>query len=151
MCEAFTKGSAGAVELAREVLKACESPSELKPCYDANDSVRDKILKIATRVYGASDVEYSEQALRALESIENLGFDGLRVCVAKTQYSLSDDAKALGRPHDFKLFVRDLQIRAGVGFIVAICGAMMLLPGLSKHPAALDMRVDDSGHISGLA
>ncbi|BCX80209.1 formate--tetrahydrofolate ligase [Campylobacter sp. 19-13652] len=151
VCEAFTKGSAGAVELAREVLKACESPSELKPCYDANDSVRDKILKIATRVYGASDVEYSEQALRALESIENLGFDGLRVCVAKTQYSLSDDAKALGRPHDFKLFVRDLQIRAGAGFIVAICGAMMLLPGLSKHPAALDMRVDDSGHISGLA
>lgn len=151
VCEAFAKGSAGAVKLAKEVLKACDETSELKPCYDANDSVHDKLFKIATRVYGANDVEYSKEALDALESIEKLGFNKLKVCVAKTQYSLSDDAKALGRPRDFKLFVRDLQIRAGAGFIVAICGAMMLLPGLSKHPAALDMRVDNSGHISGLA
>lgn len=151
ICNAYLQGGAGAIDLAKEVLKACEEKSDFKPCYSADDSIEDKIFKIATRVYGADGVEYGSEALKALHEIQRLGFNGLGVCVAKTQYSLSDDAKALGRPKGFKLYVRDLQIRAGAGFIVAVCGSMMLLPGLSKHPAALDMKVDDSGNISGLA
>lgn len=151
VCEAYAKGSHGAVALAKEVLKACDEDVVLKPCYEKSDSVKTKLEKLAKRVYGADAVEYSDEAIKALSRIERLGLEELLVCVAKTQYSLSDDPKALGRAKNFKLYVRDLQVRAGAGFIVAVCGSMMLLPGLSKQPAALGMRLGDDGEIKGLA
>ena len=151
ICENFAKGGEGALELARLVIDECERAKELKFAYELSDDTASKIEKIATKIYGASEVVFELEAQKALQHIKALGLERLNVCIAKTQYSFSDDAKALGRARGFKLSVKDLQIRTGAGFIVAVCGKIMLMPGLPKVPNALNMKITDDGVISGLA
>ena len=143
VCEGFLKGSVGTEDLAKKVAQICEKPApEINFTYDANDSVKTKIEKIATKIYGAKDVVFSPRAQADLAEISRLGFDGLPVCVAKTQYSFSSDAKLLGRPKGFSFEVSALEIRGGAGFIVAVSGSTMLMPGLPKVPAAEQMRAE---------
>ena len=118
--------------------------------YDQHDSVRNKIHAVATKIYGASGVEYSAEAAAEIANLERLGLDKLPVCMAKTQYSLSDNAKLLGRPEGFTIHVRGITVSAGAGFIVVLCGNMMRMPGLPKSPAANRIDVDENGVISGL-
>ena len=143
VCEGFLKGSAGTEDLAKKVAQICEKPArEINFTYDANDPVKTKIEKIATKIYGAKDVVFSPRAQADLAEISRLGFESLPVCVAKTQYSFSSDAKLLGRPKGFSFEVSALEIRGGAGFIVAVSGSTMLMPGLPKVPAAEQMRAE---------
>ena len=125
-------------------------PSAYKPIYDQSESIEEKINKVATKIYGASSVVYSSKAQKELKRIKDLGFDDLPVCMAKTQYSLSDDPSKLGAPKDFELNVRDMYVSAGAGFVVALTGDIMTMPGLPKKPAAFNIDVDSDGKISGL-
>lgn len=143
LCECWEKGGKGSIELANAVLKAIQKPSTLNFTYDLNDSIENKIKAIATKIYGAKDVVFEEKAKIAIEKINKIGKSNLPICIAKTQYSFSDDAKKLGRPTNFTLTVKDVEIRGGAGFIVPICGNILLMPGLSKNPAALGMSIDD--------
>ena len=143
LCEGFLKGSAGTEDLAKKVAQICEKPArEINFTYDANDSVKTKIEKIATKIYGAKDVVFSPRAQADLAEISRLGFESMPVCVAKTQYSFSSDAKLLGRPKGFSFEVSALEIRGGAGFIVAVSGSTMLMPGLPKVPAAEQMKAE---------
>ena len=143
VCEGFLKGSAGTEDLAKKVAQICEKPArEINFTYDANDPVKTKIEKIATKIYGAKDVVFSPRAQEDLAEISRLGFESMPVCVAKTQYSFSSDAKLLGRPRGFSFEVSALEIRGGAGFIVAVSGGAMLMPGLPKVPAAEQMRAE---------
>lgn len=143
VCEGFLKGSAGTEDLAKKVAQICEKPArEINFTYDANDPVKTKIEKIATKIYGAKDVVFSPRAQEDLAEISRLGFESMPVCVAKTQYSFSSDAKLLGRPKGFSFEVSALEIRGGAGFIVAVSGGAMLMPGLPKVPAAEQMRAE---------
>ena len=151
VCENFVKGGEGAIELANYVLDAINEPCALKFAYEPCDDTRSKIEKVAREIYGASEVVFEDKAKSALEDIAKLGLSELPVCIAKTQYSFSDDATLLGRARGFKFSVKDLQIRTGAGFIVAVCGKIMLMPGLPKTPAAVNMKIDANGEISGLA
>ena len=151
VCENFVKGGEGAIELANYVLDAINEPCALKFAYEPRDDTRTKIEKVAREIYGASEVVFEDKAKSALEDIAKLGLSELPVCIAKTQYSFSDDAALLGRARGFKFSVKDLQIRTGAGFIVAVCGKIMLMPGLPKTPAAVNMKIDANGEISGLA
>lgn len=152
LCKNFAKGSLGALELAKFVLDECEKESNPKFIYKFSDSIEDKITKIAKEIYGASEVVFEQSARENLAKIKALNLQNLPVCIAKTQYSFSDNEKLLGRPKGFVLSVKDLEIRSGAGFIVAICGKIMLMPGLAARPGALNMKIDcKSGEISGLA
>lgn len=143
VCEGFLKGSAGTEDLAKKVAQICEKPArEINFTYDANDSVKTKIEKIATKIYGAKDVVFSPRAQEDLAEISRLGFESMPVCVAKTQYSFSSDAKLLGHPKGFSFEVSALEIRGGAGFIVAVSGSTMLMPGLPKVPAAEQMKAE---------
>ncbi|WP_314301139.1 formate--tetrahydrofolate ligase [Campylobacter showae] len=143
VCEGFLKGSAGTEDLAKKVAQICEKPArEINFTYDPADPVKTKIEKIATKIYGAKDVVFSPRAQEDLAEISRLGFESMPVCVAKTQYSFSSDAKLLGRPKGFSFEVSALEIRGGAGFIVAVSGSTMLMPGLPKVPAAEHMRVE---------
>lgn len=143
VCEGFLKGSVGTEDLAKKVAQICEKQAhEINFTYDANDPVKTKIEKIATKIYGAKDVVFSPRAQEDLAEISRLGFESMPVCVAKTQYSFSSDAKLLGRPKGFSFEVSALEIRGGAGFIVAVSGSTMLMPGLPKVPAAEQMRVE---------
>ena len=130
--------------MAKKVVRICEkSLPKIRHTYETNDNVKTKIEKIATKIYGAKDVIFSDQALSDLAEISRLGYERLPVCIAKTQYSFSSDAKLLGRARDFSFEISSLQIRAGgAGFIVAISGTMMLMPGLPKIPAAVGMKCE---------
>lgn len=151
LSKVWEKGGEGGKELALKVLKTLEEkPSNFKPLYDDSLSIKDKINEIATRIYGAKDVAYSEDAAKMIDKITALGYANLPVCIAKTQYSLSDDPKKLGRPQDFTLNVRDVYLSSGAGFIVVLTGQVMTMPGLSKQPAAYGVDVDDNGNIKGL-
>ena len=151
LSEVFAQGGEGGIELAKKVLYSIENKeANFKPIYDSEDSIEDKIEKIAKKIYGASKVVYSSKAKKALSNMHKLGFGSLPVCMAKTQYSLSDDPNALGCPKDFDLNVRDIYVSAGAGFVVALTGDIMTMPGLPKEPAAYRIDVDDNGVISGL-
>lgn len=143
-------GGEGGIELANEVLKAFETKSEFKSLYELDLSIKDKIFEIATRIYGADGVNYTPAANKAISMIESNGFAKLPVCIAKTQYSLSDDATKLGSPKNFRLNVRDVYVSAGAGFVVVLTGNIMTMPGLPKVPAALSIDVDENGKIVGL-
>lgn len=143
LCECWAKGGEGSVELAQTVLEELKKSASLNFAYDLDMSVEDKIFAVANKVYGAVKVEYDEKAKESLKIIEKLGKGNLPICVAKTQYSFSDDASKLGRPTGFAMKVRDIEIRGGAGFLVAVCGNIMLMPGLSKRPSALGMTIDD--------
>jgi len=151
LSDVFAKGSEGGVELAEKVLYSIENKkADFKPLYANEDSLEDKINTIATKIYGADGVSFSSKAITSLKKIKELGFSNLPVCMAKTQYSLSDDPKKLGRPTDFKINVKDVYVCAGAGFVVVLTGDIMTMPGLPKEPAAYKIDVTDDGIITGL-
>lgn len=151
LSEVWAKGGEGGLEVAKEVLKLIEeSDNQFQYCYDEEMSIKDKLNAIATRIYGADGVDYTAEASKQIKELEDLGFGNLPVCVAKTQYSLSDDQTKLGRPSGFRINVREANVSAGAGFIVVLTGAIMKMPGLPKQPAALRIDVDEKGAISGL-
>ena len=151
LTEVWGKGGKGGEDLARKVVAAIErSENHFRFSYDVNDSIRDKITAIATKIYGAAGVEFSAEAAAEIANLERLGLDKLPICMAKTQYSLSDNAKLLGCPTGFTINVRGIMLSNGAGFIVALLGAMMKMPGLPKVPAAERIDVDENGVISGL-
>jgi len=149
LSEVFANGGKGAVELAKKVVAACDKPSNFSPIYDSNLSIKEKITAIAKTIYGADGVNFTAAAEKNIAEIEELG-KGMPVCIAKTQYSLSDDEKALGRPSGFIITVREVKISAGAGFVVALTGSIMTMPGLPKVPAANNIDVDADGKITGL-
>ncbi len=151
LCECWAKGGDGSIELAKTVLNEMNKPSNLRFAYSLDMSVEDKINAVAKKIYGASEVVFSEQAKESLQLIEKSGKSNLPICIAKTQYSFSDDATKLGRPTEFKMTVRDVEIRGGAGFLVVVCGNIMLMPGLSKRPSAMGMTIDgETMEIKGL-
>ena len=150
LSEVWEKGSRGGMELAHGVLRALERENHFRFAYDAALPIRDKLLALTQRIYGGHNVAYTEEADREINRLTELGFGGLPVCVAKTQYSLSDDPTKLGAPQDFILTVRKVKVSAGAGFIVALTGDILTMPGLPKTPAAEAIDVDENGVISGL-
>lgn len=150
LSEAFAKGGEGAVDLAHKVVEACAQPSQFKLLYDEKAPIKEKIKTIVTEIYGGEDVSYAPKAEKSIRDIEALGKANLPICVAKTQYSLSDDPAKLGRPTGFTVNVRDVTLSAGAGFIVVMSGDIMTMPGLPKAPAACQIDVDSRGHIKGL-
>ena len=151
LAEVWAKGGEGALELAKQVVEIVESgESEFEPLYDWSMSVKDKIKTIATKVYGAVQVDYSVKAKKNLKTIAELGMEDLPICIAKTQKSLSDDPKIIGRPEDFTITIREIEIAAGAGFLIPITGNMMRMPGLPAHPASENINIDNEGTITGL-
>ena len=148
--EAWAKGGEGAIDLAQKVIEATEKPSNFQYMYDVNDSIKDKINAIATKIYGADGVNYTPAVEKTITEFEAEGLDKMPICMAKTQYSLSDDQFKLGAPTGFKITVRELRINAGAGFIVALTGNILTMPGLPKKPAAENMDIDINGKITGL-
>lgn len=148
--EAWAKGGEGAIDLAKKVIEATEKPSNFQFMYDENASIKDKINAIATKIYGADSVNYTPAAAKTIAELEADNLDKLPVCMAKTQYSLSDDATKLGAPTGFTITVREIRINAGAGFIVALTGNVLTMPGLPKKPAAENMDIDINGKITGL-
>ena len=149
LSDVFANGGEGGVELANAVVAACEKPANFKPIYELGLSIQDKIRAIATKIYGATGVNFTASALKNIAEIEKIATD-LPVCVAKTQYSLSDNPALLGRPTDFEITVREVKISNGAGFIVALTGDIMTMPGLPKVPAANNIDVTADGKITGL-
>ncbi|WP_132996379.1 formate--tetrahydrofolate ligase [Sporanaerobacter acetigenes] len=151
LTQVWAKGGLGGEELARKVVEVVEGkPSEFIPLYDVNLSVKEKIEKIAKEIYGADGVEFTQKCIKDIKQIEKLGLDKMPICMAKTQYSLSDDPKLLGRPKGFKIEVRQIRISAGAGFLVVLTGDIMTMPGLPKVPAANNMDILSNGEIVGL-
>ncbi len=150
LSEVWGKGGAGGVDLANEVLRLCGRENQFRFCYELDQPLRAKIEAIAKQVYGAAGVAFAGPAAKELERLEAMGFGGLPVCMAKTQYSLSDDAAKLGRPEGFTVTVRNVKVSAGAGFVVALTGDIMTMPGLPKVPAAEKIDVDENGVITGL-
>lgn len=148
--EAWAKGGEGAINLAQKVIEATEKPSNFQYMYDVNDSIKNKINAIATKIYGADGVNYTPAVEKTIAEFEAEGLDKMPICMAKTQYSLSDDQFKLGAPTGFKITVRELRISAGAGFIVALTGNILTMPGLPKKPAAENMDIDINGKITGL-
>lgn len=149
LSEVFAKGGEGGIELAEKVVEAVEKPSNFSPIYDASLSVKEKITEIATKIYGAAKVNFTSAAEKQIDSIEEMAA-GMPVCIAKTQYSLSDDPTKLGRPTGFEITVKEVRLSNGAGFVVALTGDIMTMPGLPKVPAANRIDVDGSGTITGL-
>lgn len=151
LSEVWAKGGEGGIELAREVINLVNNgKSNFRFAYDLDMPIKDKVEAIAREIYGADGVDFLPAAVKEIKQLEEKGFMGLPVCMAKTQYSLSDDPKKLGRPQDYKISVRNVKVSAGAGFIVALTGEIMTMPGLSKVPAAESIDVDSTGRISGL-
>ena len=150
LSEVWAKGGEGGMALAEEVVRLCEEPDHFQFVYDAEDSIESKLNAIATKVYRADGVVITAAAKKQLKQLTDLGYDKLPICMAKTQFSFSDDAAKLGAPRGFKITVRDLKVNAGAGFLVAKTGDIMTMPGLPKVPAAEKIDVDENGKISGL-
>ncbi|MBE6033602.1 MAG: formate--tetrahydrofolate ligase [Clostridiales bacterium] len=150
LSEVWAKGGEGGKALAEEVVKLCEQPNDFSHCYSLDMSIEEKLHAIATKIYRAEGVAFTPNAKKQMTQLEELGFGNIPICVAKTQYSFSDDPKLLGAPKGFILTVRNLKVSAGAGFIVALTGDIMTMPGLPKVPAAEKIDVDNSGKISGL-
>lgn len=150
LSEVWAKGGAGGIELAEKVEAAMQKTNNFHFMYDVNQSIPEKITTIAKEIYGADGVNFTKAAQKQLKEIEDLGYDKMPICMAKTQYSFSDDATKLGRPTGFTITVRELRLSAGAGFIVALTGNVLTMPGLPKHPAAENMDIDNNGKITGL-
>ncbi len=150
LADVWGQGGAGATDLAQAVVELCDLPSDFHSIYNADDDLETKIQAIVEKTYGGARVEYSGKAQRQLKTFAKRGWDKLPVCMAKTQYSLTDDPKRLGAPKDFTINVREFVPKLGAGFVVALTGNVLTMPGLPKHPAALDMDITDDGKISGL-
>ena len=150
LSEVWAKGGEGGKALAEEVVRLCELPNGFEYSYDLNLSIMEKLNAIATRIYHADGVDLVGSAARQLKQLEELGYGDLPICMAKTQYSFTDDPNKLGAPRDFRISVRNLKVSAGAGFIVALTGDIMTMPGLPKVPAAEKIDVDENGVITGL-
>ena len=150
LSEVWAKGGEGGKALAEEVVRLCEQPNDFRFAYDTEDSIEQKLNDIARKIYHADGVELTAGARKQMKELEALGFDKLPICMAKTQYSFSDDAAKLGAPKDFTITVRNLKVSAGAGFLVALTGDIMTMPGLPKVPAAEKIDVDENGRITGL-
>lgn len=150
LSDVFGKGGEGGIELAKKVVEACEKPSDFAPIYPLELTIKEKIEKVAAKIYGASKVNYTTAAEKAIKEVEALGADKLPVCIAKTQYSLSDNPALLGAPKNFEITVRNVTLSNGAGFIVVYTGDIMTMPGLPKVPAAHSIDVDNNGKIVGL-
>jgi formate--tetrahydrofolate ligase len=150
LSEVYAKGGEGGKNLAEEVVRLCEEPSELHFSYDLDLPIKDKLETIAKRIYHADGIQMSPEARKQAKALTELGYDKLPVCVAKTQYSFSDDPKKLGAPEGFKITIREITVSAGAGFLVALAGDIMTMPGLPKVPAAENIDIDEDGKISGL-
>ena len=148
--DAYKEGGIGAITVAKKIVELTKNPSSFKFLYDLNDSLQNKIEIICKDIYHAKNIIYTDNALAQLKNIENLGFSNLPICIAKTQYSFSDDPKKLGNPTDYDVTVQKLELKSGAGFIVCFLGSIIDMPGLPKHPNALDMKIDDNLKISGL-
>ena len=149
--QVFAKGGEGGKELAEKLVSMIKStPSQFRLLYDVKASVKEKIEKIAKEIYGAGDVLYSPLADKAIKKLEEMGLGGLPICIAKTQYSLSDNPKLLGRPENFEITVREIKVSAGAGFVIALTGDIMTMPGLPKVPSAERIDIDENGTITGL-
>ena len=150
LSEVWAKGGEGGVALAEEVVRLCEEPNDFSFSYDVNDSIEEKLNDIAKKIYHAEGVDFTPGAKKQMKELTELGFGATPICVAKTQYSFSDNPKLLGAPSGFRITIRNLKISAGAGFIVALTGDIMTMPGLPKVPAAEKIDVDSTGRISGL-
>lgn len=150
LSDVWGKGSAGGKELAEKAVALAEEPNHFSYVYDLDDSIEEKLNKIVQKVYGGAGVELAPSAKKELKELERLGFGNYPICMAKTQYSFSDDASLLGAPKDFTVMIRNLKVSAGAGFIVALTGAVMTMPGLPKSPAAERIDIDEKGNITGL-
>ena len=150
LSEVWAKGGEGGLALADEVMRLCEQPNDFEFSYDANLPIAEKIETIAKRIYHADGVDFDPKVVKEMAHLEELGFGNMPVCMAKTQYSFSDDADKLGAPKDFRITVRDIKVSAGAGFVVALTGSIMTMHGLGKSPSALRIDVDETGKISGL-
>ena len=150
LVEAWGKGGKGATDLAEKVVELCENQTSINYAYDLKDSIEEKIKKVAQKIYGAKDVEFSEKAREDLKTIEKLGYNNLPVCIAKTQYSFSDDPKNLECKEEFTIHVNDLILKTGAEFVVAITGKIFTMPGLPKVPAAENIDIDENGNIVGI-
>ena len=150
LSDVWAKGGEGGIELAEEVIRLCDQPSTFRYSYELSESLEEKLTHLATRVYGGKGITITPAAAKQLAQLKKLGFDGMPVCVAKTQYSFSDDPTLLGAPTDFSVTIRQLKVSAGAGFVVALTGEVMTMPGLPKVPAAEKIDVDEKGVISGL-
>ncbi len=150
LSDVWAKGGDGAIELAKEVCALCEKESNFEFCYDTELPVEEKVKAVVTRIYRGSDVIFEKKAKKELDKLTALGFGKLPVCIAKTQYSFSDDPSLLCAPTNFTVTVRDVKISAGAGFIVVLTGNIMTMPGLPKKPAAENIDIDDNGVITGL-
>ena len=150
LSEVWAKGGEGGEALAEKVEAALQKKADFRYIYDEKETIPEKIGKIAREIYGAAGVDFTKEAQKEMAELEALGFDKMPVCMAKTQYSLSDDAALLGRPEGFRITVRELRLAAGAGFVVALTGSILTMPGLPKHPAAMDMDITEDGRITGL-
>ena len=150
LSEVWAKGGQGGIALAQEVLRLVEQPSELKFAYPTGASIKEAVEAVATRIYHADGVDFAPAALKQIAALEENGYDHLPVCIAKTQYSFSDDPVMLGAPRGFRIAVREVKVSAGAGFVVVLAGSVMTMPGLPKVPAAEKIDVDESGRITGL-
>ena len=150
LSQVWAKGGEGALDLAQQVIALCDQPNTYAPLYDVHASIEDKINTIAQKVYGADGVDFTDEAKAQIDTFNRLGWNELPICMAKTQMSLTDDGKIMGRPTGFRITVRELRPSLGAGFIVALTGKVLTMPGLPKHPSALDMDIDENGKIVGL-
>ena len=150
LSQVWSKGGEGGIDLAKEVVRLCEMENEFEYAYSLECTIKEKINDIATKIYGADGVDFTKEAEKEIANLEKLGYGNLPICMAKTQYSLSDDPSKLGRPSNFRITVRKINISAGAGFIVALTGDIMKMPGLPKVPAAQRIDIDENGVISGL-
>jgi len=150
LSQVWAKGGEGGKALAEEIIRLVEQPSDFRYSYELEGTIEEKLTKIATRIYGARGVVMTADAAKQAKQLEAMGFGNCPICVAKTQYSLTDDPKKLGAPKDFDITVRGVKISAGAGFVVALTGDIMTMPGLPKVPAAVKIDVDENGKITGL-
>ena len=150
VADAWAKGGAGTHALAEAVVELADQPADFTPLYDVDLPIADKVKAVATKIYGAKEVVFTKKAEKQLAEFTKQGWDNLPVCIAKTQYSFSDDQTALGAPSDFTFHIREFVPKLGAGFIVALSGTMLTMPGLGKTPAAVKMTIDENGTITGL-
>ena len=151
--ESWEKGGKGAIDLAQKIVEISGNKKDFKYSYNIEDSIKEKIRKVAHNIYGASEVEYSQEALKQIEQIEQIDegkYTKIPICIAKTQYSLSDDAKNLECKEPFNIHVKEISLRAGAEFIVVLTGKVMTMPGLPKRPAAEQINLDKKGNIIGI-
>ena len=150
VCSSFKNGGEGAINLAKKIVEVCNNDIDFKPLYDINETIKSKIKTICTEIYGANDIEVSNEVEKKIEKLESMGLSNLPICIAKTQYSFSDDPKKLGAPTNFNMKVRDIRVSNGAGFIVVLMGNIMTMPGLGKNSAYLNMDINNKGKIKGL-